>query len=1293
MSFNYPRILNLIWDSSKLTFLNYLTIVSFKRYHIDWDIHIYYTTKTDTKLDKKWSTPEQKVELEEHVQDYWSRVSEIPGVKMICVDEFIRSLDLSALHPVQQSDIIRIYVLYTYGGVYSDFDVIYLKNIEDYFLPYGESNLLFFGLEPNGYIYFPVGFFISKPQQECYKQILRLQLSESKNAESLKDYQYFGAALFRRLKSSNNSLLSSFRLLPSKCYLPVCWFEIEKKLYGGGKHCPIDTDSFAVHWFNGSSTSKKYINNFRNLEYTCPSVIEIKCTMDYLVSGYIKELTSATGVENVITPPIPAPLGLVSKAIDIEAVEQSREPKISIVMAYINRYRQLQHTLNTISKSLYKNIEVIIVDDGSIQDQRLDNLIYQYDFEIILTRVEPSDKKWVNPCIPYNIALSKATGDIIIIQNPEVCHVGDIIQYCRDNITDNKYLTFSVISSGGESENEKIYNYKDIIPHWDVQQVFTPQSWYNHPTCRNSQFHFLSCMTRNTLSKIGGFNENFRNGLSYDDDEFITRLRKVVECVTLSPEVGFGIHLWHPGGSIFYDTKVDLLQTLVNINSQLHRELVNSSVLYYPRGDCSKYTTLNNKNVIVFGGTGMLGRYVTTYFKSKGVNVVEFNREHIDVETIADISPIENLLLPHIKPNTVIVNCIGKIPQKMDNTTNNLKTFTMVNTLFPRYLSIIVEKFNHSRKGIASLNQRDELEGSALSTKGRVPPGIACAQSSPLGSIIEEDCTIRMFKHPDGSNQVNIIFKPGKYNINKLFQPLKRVFKSITKTNFLISYTERRQVTESYNILVKKNGKNPNMVFNKPYNLTREHISDVFNPINQYLLFPKLDGVRYLLYFIDSSSYLLNYTDFLKLSDDEDSDLDNTLLDGELIDNIYYPFDVLYCKGEDVRRKTRLDRLSYLEKINTPLKLVVIPPEKDIQLGLHKYFYNSNNPTITGLKDVFPPLDGVILTSNITSYNNNKTLKYKPHTHQVIDFEVKYDGAGRGVLYVKDYNGGLTIFRGSDKYPYNTQYSHIKLDKYTTQQVEIVKKGGIVEFRWDQELKTFIPVRNRNDKLNPNFIEVAKIIWDEINDPVKLFPNNYARLNSPFCKEFILSENINNGSGLFHSILYSGSEKYRNMVPDKKESFVKTLRQNFTANLGMKDWLKIGDGNLAFSMYKIFFIDSFKKIYNTTTVESPRLKNNIYYDMFKSHSLDFFVETLLPEIFDISLINRPFPKTPRYGDIPPIPESDSLSLRSSPQGGWLSDLGGGLEGFALSTKGRAPSTEGRGEREFGAKRYPPLRGG
>lgn len=685
MSFTYPKILNLIWDSSKLAFLNYITIMSFKKYHVDWDIHIYYTTKSESHH-KKWSTPEQQVELEDRVVDYWPTVSKIPGVKMICVDEFVKSLELEKLHPVQQSDIIRIYVLYTYGGVYSDFDVIFVKNMEKYFIPYSNYNLLFFGVEPNGFVYFPVGFFISKPHQECYKQLLQFQLAESKNQECTADYQYFGASLLRRLKVSGNPIISAFRLLSAKCYIPVVWSEIEKKIYKPreDKLVTIDNDSFAIHWFNGAGISKKYINFFRKDNFP-PG---LQCTMDHLISEYIPDLDLQWSESTELAPPSQTQrIGCEVK----ENVEENVNSKVSVVMAYINRKRQLQHTLDTISKSQYKNLEIIIVDDGSLQDQRVEDLVCQYDMEIIVIRIEPSEKRWINPCIPYNIGLSKSTGDIIILQNPEVCHVGDIIQYCKDNITDNKYLTFSVINSPSAEENEKIYKYDGIIPHWDVQQVFTPHSWYNHPTCRNSQFHFLSCMTRNTLNIVGGFNEQFKNGLSYDDDEFITRLRRVVDCFTLPPDIGFGIHLWHPGGSVFYDKKVDLLQTLININSQLHKELCKSPVVYCHRGeDCTKYKTTTNKNVIVFGATGMLGRYVSKYLRKQGFNVREVTREHLDLDKNFDLYTIEGVLLPLTKPNTIIVNCIGRIPQY--SPLQDSRSFTIVNTLFPRYLSILAEK-------------------------------------------------------------------------------------------------------------------------------------------------------------------------------------------------------------------------------------------------------------------------------------------------------------------------------------------------------------------------------------------------------------------------------------------------------------------------------------------------------------------------------------------------------------------------------------------------------------------------
>ena len=466
--------------------------------------------------------------------------------------------------------------------------------------------------------------------------------------------------------------------------------------------------------------------------------------------------------------------------------------------------------------------------------------------------------------------------------------------------------------------------------------------------------------------------------------------------------------------------------------------------------------------------------------------------------------------------------------------------------------------------------------------------------------------TIRMFNHPDGSWQTSIFFRGGHHTITQLFQPLKVIFKPITKTNYLISYTERRQVTESYNILVKKKGKTPNIVFNKPYNLTRENLSEILNPSNEYLIFPKLDGVRYFLYFIDGSCYLLNYTDFLKLSDGEDAATDDTLLDGEFIDGIYYPFDVLWWRGGDLRRLSRLDRLNHLKNLNSTFKMIVIPPLKDIKTGLEKY-----KKGVEGA----PPLDGVIITGNSSPYLNNRTFKYKPREEQLIDFSIGWYDTNKIELYVKDYNNSSTLFRGSEKNPYRAGGGgYINIDKCCASQIDILKKGGVIECRWDDGGQSFFPVRNRTDKISPNFVEVAKSIWDEIKDPVEIVFNSPSGvvLRSPISSNLILVEKT--GQDIFDSILHSGAEKYRNMEVPNKKSFIKTLRQNFINTPTIEEWLKLDGGVLAFNCYKKEFIENFIQIYNTTTVESPRLKNNIYYDIFHSRPVNFFTDTVIPEM-------------------------------------------------------------------------------
>ncbi|AUV58485.1 glycosyltransferase [Bandra megavirus] len=313
--------------------------------------------------------------------------------------------------------------------------------------------------------------------------------------------------------------------------------------------------------------------------------------------------------------------------------------KVTIVMAYHNRKPQTIATLDSIQKTTYSNFNVIIVDDASTEENRLEDIIYRYSYPIKLIRINPENKTWINPCVAYNVGLLQADGDIIIIQNPEIFHVGDIISHAVNNLTVDQYFVYSCYASPDFKYNTELQNifvnsksheirdnvmnnfiskinyadfsfdwkyyvskYEDLknikleneaIQHWNSignkegrqcnkHNIYSPneyilwKGWYNHPKYNYRPLHFISATFKQNIDKLKGFNELYKDGLWYDDDDFLKRI-ELITTVNVIPETNvFGIHQYHAGGSVSHIKDPALHAKLVAGNKKVYEELLNN---------------------------------------------------------------------------------------------------------------------------------------------------------------------------------------------------------------------------------------------------------------------------------------------------------------------------------------------------------------------------------------------------------------------------------------------------------------------------------------------------------------------------------------------------------------------------------------------------------------------------------------------------------------------------------------------------------------------------------------------
>lgn len=214
-------------------------------------------------------------------------------------------------------------------------------------------------------------------------------------------------------------------------------------------------------------------------------------------------------------------------------------------MTYYERNYQLNKTLESFKNSHQKDIEVIVVDDDSKKEKGIH--LSEFPFPVSVIKITKEKKKWTNPEPAYNIGIAQAlklNPDVLIIQNAENYHVGDVISYAT-TVTDSLYYAYSCFSLDKEN-TFKEHNIEELIRANDHRINASGQlGWYNHPRYRPNAYDFCVAVTPNNIKLLNGYDERFSNGYAMGDANLIFRVKSRLKLQVYIPLYPFVVHQWH----------------------------------------------------------------------------------------------------------------------------------------------------------------------------------------------------------------------------------------------------------------------------------------------------------------------------------------------------------------------------------------------------------------------------------------------------------------------------------------------------------------------------------------------------------------------------------------------------------------------------------------------------------------------------------------------------------------------------------------------------------------------------
>ena len=249
-----PKIVFTYWEGDQLSELHYLTIYSLHKYNSELDI-IIYTDENPTNILREWNTNQHSIDIQKTIP--LSKLVEVNPNKIRLIpinfhNEYKFDNNISI---VFKADFIRIAKLYEHGGIWFDMDILFVKPIPDFFFEEEVEAFIFIYSRT-----IPTGFLASIPKSKYLENLYNISLQIIKNKE-LAVYQKIGPDLWNQeYKKLGRKTIKNIKILDNNLIYPFLWNQLNN-LYKKTNNI-IPENTFGIHWYNGASETKEFINQF-----------------------------------------------------------------------------------------------------------------------------------------------------------------------------------------------------------------------------------------------------------------------------------------------------------------------------------------------------------------------------------------------------------------------------------------------------------------------------------------------------------------------------------------------------------------------------------------------------------------------------------------------------------------------------------------------------------------------------------------------------------------------------------------------------------------------------------------------------------------------------------------------------------------------------------------------------------------------------------------------------------------------------------------------------------------------